>query len=154
KVRMHRETKEVSAYAMVVGKNGARLQKSTTDETRCTATSGDKPQFVRLFAGADSTACHSFAGGPRPGLRAEAIDMSDLAAIVERFSDRPVLDQTDLTGLYKIAIPGWELPASESREQSPRAAGSEATVDKSLGDPGRATISDVIQALGLRLEPT
>jgi uncharacterized protein (TIGR03435 family) len=154
KVRIRREAKEVPVYAMVIGKNGSKLQKSSMDEERCTATSSDKPQFIRLFAAPDSTACHSFAGGPRPGLRADAIDMSDLAAVAERFSDRPVIDRTGLTGLYKIAIPGWELPGPESREQPPRAAGSEATVEKGLGDPGRATISDVLQSLGLRLEST
>jgi uncharacterized protein (TIGR03435 family) len=154
KVRIRHETKEVPVYAMVVGKNGSKLQKSAIEETRCTVTSNDKPQFIRLFNSPDPTACHSFAGGPRPGLRGDAVDMSDLAAMAERFSDRPVVDHTGLSGLYKIAIPGWELAGPESREQSPRAAGSETTVDKALGDPGRATFSDVLQSLGLRLEST
>jgi len=150
KVRIRRETKEVSVYAMVVGKNGPKLQKSMMDDTRCTATSTDKPQLARLFGGIDPASCHSFSGGPRPGLRGEAIDMSDLAAVMERFSDRPVLDHTGLTGLFKIAIPGWNL-----REPSPRPTGSEPTAEnRALGDPGRPTISDVLQDLGLRLEST
>src|SRR5205823_314044 len=127
KVRIRRETKEVPVYAMVVGKNGAKLQKSTIDDTRCSATSTNKPQVTRLFTLIDSASCHSFAGAPRFGLRGEAIDMWDLAAVVERFSDRPVLDRTGLTGLYRIAIPAWEL-----REPSPYEQGSEPAAEQSV----------------------
>ena len=72
KVRIRRETKEVPVYAMVVGRNGTKLQKSTMNETQCTATSTDKPQVFRLFSGGDSVSCHSFAGAPGFGLHAEA----------------------------------------------------------------------------------
>ena len=74
--------------------------------------------------------------------------MWDLAVAVERFSDRPVLDHTGLTGLYSIAIPAWEL-----REPPPYEKGPEPTVEKSApGDPGRPTLSEALQDLGLRLE--
>ena len=76
--------------------------------------------------------------------------MWDLAAVVERFSDRPVLDRTGLTGLYRIAIPAWEL-----REPSPYEQGSEPAAEQSVpGDPGRPRLSDVLQDLGLRLDST
>jgi uncharacterized protein (TIGR03435 family) len=150
KVRILRENKEMPVYALVVGKNGARLQKSALDETQCTAMSTDKPQFLRLLVATDSSACHSFAGGPRPGLRGQAVDMLDLAAVIERFSDRPVVERTGLAGLYKIDIPGWDM-----QEKVPRPAGSEPTVeDRGLADPSRPNMSDVIQNLGLRLEST
>jgi uncharacterized protein (TIGR03435 family) len=147
KVRIRRETKEVPVYAMVVGKNGAKLQKSTMDDTRCTATSTDKPHAFRLFTGVDSASCHSFAGAPRFGLHAEAIDMSDLAAIVERFSDRPVLDHTGLTRLYKIATRAWEPSARPTGLEPP-------AENPAPGDPGHPTLSVVLQDLGLRLEST
>jgi uncharacterized protein (TIGR03435 family) len=144
KVRVRRETKEVPVYAMVVDKNGAKLQKSTMDETRCTATSTDKPQVFRFFTGGDSGSCHSFAGAPRFGLHAEAIDMSDLAVIVERFSDRPVLDRTGLRGLYKIATPAWEM--FQSSEPAPE--------NRAPGDSLRPALSTLLQDVGLRLEST
>jgi uncharacterized protein (TIGR03435 family) len=74
--------------------------------------------------------------------------MWDLAAVVERFSDRPVLDRTGLTGLYRIAIPAWELREPSPYEREPTAEPSVA------GDPGRPRLSDVLQDLGLRLEST
>jgi len=144
KVRIRRETKEVPVYSMVVGRSGARLQKSTVDETRCTATSIDKPQVFRLFTGRDSASCHSFAGAPRFGLHAEAIDMADLAAIVERFSDRPVLDHTGLAGLYKIDTPAWEM--FQSSELGPE--------NSAPGDSLRPPLSALLQDVGLRLEST
>lgn len=147
KVRVRRETKEVPVYAMVVGKNGLKLQKSAMDETQCSAASTDKPLLVRLLLGSDSASCHSFAGGPTPGwLHGDALDMSDLAAVMERFSDRPVLDRTGLTGLYKIAVPAYNLR---------RPTGPEPTAEnRALDDPARQTVSDALQDLGLRLEST
>src|SRR3954464_4233025 len=64
KVRVRRETKEVPVYAVGAGKTGAQLQKSTMDDTGCTATSTDKPHAFRLATGVDSASCHSFAGAP------------------------------------------------------------------------------------------
>jgi uncharacterized protein (TIGR03435 family) len=148
KVRIRRETKEVGIYAMVVGKNGPKLQRSAMDDTQCTAISTDKPQLVRLLLGTDAVSCHSFANGPTPGwLHGEAVDMADLATVMERFSDRPVVDHTGLTGFYKIAVPAWGL------RHPPRPAGSEPE-SRDLADPERPTASDALQDLGLRLEST
>jgi len=151
KVRIRRETKEVPVYAMVVGKNGPKLQKSTMGDAQCSATSTDNPQFVRLMLDAiDPASCHALVGGLGRGFHGEAIDMSDLVAVIERFSDRPVLDQTGLAGLYKIAIPGWE-----PTQALPRPTGSEPTTEnRTPSDPGRQTLSEVLQDLGLRLEST
>jgi uncharacterized protein (TIGR03435 family) len=33
--------------------------------------------------------------------------MLDFAQALEGFSDRPVVDKTGLSGLYKVDIPGW-----------------------------------------------
>jgi uncharacterized protein (TIGR03435 family) len=138
KVRVRREIREVSVYAMVVGRNGVKLQKSPMDPTRCIETATEKPLAFRLFTGLDPASCHSFAGGPRVGIRSEAIDMTDLAAIVERYSDRPVLDKTGLSGLYRIAIPGWDqyMP-QEPKPDSPEPADSlRPTLVALLGDQG------------------
>jgi len=70
--------------------------------------------------------------------------MSDLAAIVERFSDRPVLDRTGLTDLYKIATPAWEM--FQSSEPAPE--------NPAPGASGRPTLSALLQDIGLRLEFT
>jgi uncharacterized protein (TIGR03435 family) len=147
KVRVRRETKDVPVYALVVGKSGPKFQKSALDETRCTAISTDQPLIVRMFYASDAASCHSFAGGPTPGwVHGEAVDMSDLAEVAERFSDRPVLDHTGLTGFYKIAFPAYNLR---------RPTGPEPAAEKrALDDAARPTLSDALQDLGLRLEST
>jgi len=145
KVRVRRETKDVAVYALVAGKNGPKVQKSVMDDTRCTAISTDQPLLVRLFYAADAASCHSFAGGPTPGwVHGEAVDMTDLAAVVERFSDRPVIDHTGLTGFYKIAFPAFNL----RRPTGPETAGEK----RDLEDGTRPTLSDALQDLGLRLD--
>jgi uncharacterized protein (TIGR03435 family) len=145
KLRIRRETKDVPVYVIIVGKNGPKFQKSVMDNAQCTATSTNQPQFIRLFNARDPAACHSFAGGPTPGwVHGEAIDMSDLAAVAERFSDRPVLDHTGLTDLYKIALPASIL----RRPNGPESASEKGALD----DATRPTLSDALQDLGLRLE--
>jgi uncharacterized protein (TIGR03435 family) len=145
KVRIRQETKDVPVYAMVVGKSGPKFQKSTMDDTRCTAISTDLPLIVRMFYAADAASCHSFAGGPTQGwVHGELVDMPDLAMVVERFSDRPVVDHTGLTGFYKIAFPAWNLR---------RPTGPDAIAEKrDLEDASRPTMTDALQDLGLRLE--
>jgi len=151
KLRVSHETKEVPVYALVVGKNGPRLQKSAMDDAQCAAKRDDKLQIARVGGGGDPAACHAFAGGQGPGLRGQAIDMSDLAQAIEVFADRPVVNRTDLNGLYKIDVPGW-VPLGQDAIRSP---GSEATAEeRAFGDPSRPTLSDVLQGLGLRMEAT
>jgi uncharacterized protein (TIGR03435 family) len=151
KVRITHEMKDVPVYAIAVGKNGPKLQKSAMDEAQCAATSADKPEIRSFFAALDPSSCHAFVGGVGRGLRGEAIDMSDLARAIESFSDRPVVNETGLTGLYKIETPGW----TPLREAAPRPPGTEPTAEeRAFADPARPTLSDVLQDLGLRLEST
>src|SRR5262249_41551874 len=121
KVRISRETKEVPVYAIVVGKNGPKLQKSTMDEAQCATKSDEKPQIARLAGAGDPTSCHAFVRGQGRGLRGEAVDMSDLAQAIEVFADRPIVNQTSLNGLYKIEVSGW----TPIREAAPRPPGTE-----------------------------
>ena len=65
--------------------------------------------------------------------------MADLAAWVENWTDRPLLDQTGISGLYRFETRGW-LP------MSPRVdAGSADLAD-------RPTVFQMFAELGLRIE--
>src|SRR5262249_44434573 len=124
---------------------------SAMDEAQCATKSDDKPQIARLAGAGDPTSCHAFVGGQGRGLRGEAVDMSDLAQAIEVFADRPVVNQTGLDGIYKIAGSGW----TSLREAPPRPTGTEPTAEeRAVADPSRPTISDLLQGLGLRLEST
>ena len=65
--------------------------------------------------------------------------MSDLAAYVENWTDRPLLDKTGIKGLYRFETKGW-LPMSPTVD-----AGSSALAD-------RPTVFQMFDALGLRME--
>lgn len=64
------------------------------------------------------------------GVRGTAVDMSDLALYVSNWSDRPVIDQTGLQGLFIVQTEGWTSSAD---------------------DPSRHTLSEVLEPSGLRL---
>ena len=140
KMVIRRESKEIPVYALVVVKGGPKLQRADIDEKDC-------PEASLNPLGPESPStpipdvCHAFNGGMGRGLSARASSMSDLAAFVENFTDRPVLDKTQIRGLYRFETKGW-LP-----------------MDPSSYDPnspavvGRPTISEMFEELGLRMEP-
>ena len=66
--------------------------------------------------------------------------MSDLAAFVENWTDRPLLDKTGIKGLYRFETKGW-LPMDPSM-----GAGSSELAD-------RPTVFQMFAELGLRMEP-
>ncbi len=68
KLAVHRETKEMSIYELVVAKGGPKLKPSTAD---CTA----------------NPMCHGMSGNPRR-MTFTGVDMYDLAPILTGYSDR------------------------------------------------------------------
>jgi uncharacterized protein (TIGR03435 family) len=81
-LRLHRDTKELSVYDLVVGKNGPKLKEST----------GPRPPLPIAHNG--------------PVIRFDLLDRSiaDLIGFVAPNVDRPVLDKTDLAGRYDFSL--------------------------------------------------
>src|SRR5262249_51168973 len=71
KLVAHRESKEGPVYAIVVGKNGPKLQRAAVEDNGC----ADQVTDVT-----DPASCHMFVGGQGQGLHGQAVDISDLAA--------------------------------------------------------------------------
>lgn len=92
-LKIHRETKEVPVYALVVGKNGPKLKE----------TSADAPG-------------NNFVRGSSAGLHMEATrgTMEQLARQLSTTAGRPVIDRTGLTGYYAYTL-DW-IPASRTPE--------------------------------------
>ena len=84
------EMRETPIYLLTVAKGGPKLQKAA--ERDCSA------QNVR---------CHHISGGRSSGLSGYTSDMSDLAATLSLFCDRPVKDGTGIEGNFDIQITGW-----------------------------------------------
>jgi uncharacterized protein (TIGR03435 family) len=107
KLRVHRETKEMQVYALVVGKNGPRLKASSASD-QCsvhTALASDGRNNEETFSNCP---------------------IERLADRLTNIGDRPVLDQTGLTGNYDfrlVAIPEYRsLGRSDPADIPPSAA--------------------------------
>ncbi len=76
----HRETKDQSAYALVAGKNGAKLHASDGDQ-----------QLPVIFA-------------PPSRLIGHGSTMQGLAIVLRRVAGRPVVDKTGLNGTFDFTL--------------------------------------------------
>jgi uncharacterized protein (TIGR03435 family) len=138
---MRREVKELPVYALTVAKNGLRLPASKLGEEDCFYSS------MELANQADSkpVSCHTLLGGQGFGLHGQAIDMSDLAVYLENFTDRPVVDETGVKGLFAIDTKGW-VPL----RGKPAPPGSKAEDGSDLD--GMPSLFTILGEFGLKLE--
>ena len=91
---MRVENKTMSVYALTVAGGGPKLQKLAITEKDCIFDSS--PQ-----------GCHNFVAGFGHPLNAKAIDMDDLAHYIENWTDLPVVNHTELGGLFTVNTEGW-----------------------------------------------
>jgi uncharacterized protein (TIGR03435 family) len=99
-LNVHREKKEMPVYVLLTGKPPLRLKDSVIDKnapppTSFTSTGTGSAQGIAINLGNGSS--FSFAGGKFVGTKTTA---AQIAGILERFSDRPVMDLTELKGTY------------------------------------------------------
>jgi uncharacterized protein (TIGR03435 family) len=138
KLAIRRESKEMPVYALLVAKGGPKLQRADIDEKDCPEAS-----LNALGPISPSTpipdVCHAFNGGMGRGLHSRASSISDLAAYVENWTDRPLLDKTGIRGLYRFETNGWQ-------PMDPSAYGG----SSQFAD--RPTVFQIFEALGLRME--
>jgi uncharacterized protein (TIGR03435 family) len=109
RMRMHRETKEFPVYVLGVAKGGAKIQPSQADVPIAENT-GEKPPAVNVTASGSSAGTtvdlgrgSSFSFGNNR-LEARHMTLASFAEVLTRFLDRPVLDQTGLTGDYDVIL--------------------------------------------------
>jgi uncharacterized protein (TIGR03435 family) len=140
KMRVRREPKEQPAYVITVAKGGPKLQPSKLQESDCVETPGGPMS---------PSGCHSLGGGIGRGLHGDAVTIADVALYVQNWSDKPVVDNTGLTGLYNIQTEGWQ----PMRPRMPNPDGSAPNGgDAGINDPDRQTLFDVFRQLGLKMD--
>lgn len=167
KLAFHRETKEQNAYVLVVGKDGAKLEPSPPDEPKpADAPTSARPDPVQVsgnpqtgmnLRGPNGAGITMQMGPDGMHLVAEKMTLEQLAASVERFVDRPVVDQTGLKGNYKVSLDlsmadlmaaargaGINVPAVGDQAGAPAAG---------PADPaGGTSIFKSVEKMGLKLE--
>jgi uncharacterized protein (TIGR03435 family) len=98
KLRAHRETKEIPAYALLVAKGGPKFKESSPNATESTQT---------------------VVSGRNQSITASKTSMDELAQMIGgAFAlDRPVVDRTGLAGAYDFKIeasPEWRMKGDDS----------------------------------------
>jgi uncharacterized protein (TIGR03435 family) len=138
KLKIHRESREVRAYTLVVGKGGAKLQ--PTIEGTCTPV--DLTQSPRPpLAPGQPPPCGSARSGKDGLLHAQGWTMADLCRALSARLNQKVVDKTGITGVFDIQFALW--------------AGNTSLDDGDPTGPDPAGgLRDAVQKLGLRLEST
>jgi uncharacterized protein (TIGR03435 family) len=177
KLTIHRESKEHSMYALIVGKNGSKLKESLPDDPpsgdASPAAPGAGTGQVRLSGNIEGKGGVTVSGGPNGTMRmsmgpegtmrmeTSKMTLAQLAEVLSRFVDRPVVDMTELKGNYQVTLElsmdvlrnvarsaGVTIPAQPSAGGDAGKSPADAASDPS----GSSSIFASVQQMGLKLE--
>ena len=141
---IHREKKELQVYALIVAKNGPKLQEAKLDDTESSKSKG----------GPASGTGSMVVGGSWGQMKGYASPLANLTGMLTTYLHRPVLDRTDLTGKYDFTLrwtPDENQPQPSSAFQGP--PGSSPNGIPSTEPSGSPSLFTAIQEqLGLKLE--
>ena len=154
-MKIHRESREFPVYALSVPSGGVKLKQSAEDgsmpapATNVSVGGGANGVSVNIGNGSSFT----FADAK---LDARKVTMANFADTLSRFTDRPIVDRTGLTGSYDISI---QLTPEDYRAmliQSAVTAGVKLPPQAlQLLDGARAdSLHSGLRNLGLQLTPT
>jgi uncharacterized protein (TIGR03435 family) len=148
KMVFHRETRELPAYALVVAKGGLKMKEVPPDpdgvdtsKVDVNVTTGARGATVDLGGGA------SIAYGLNK-LEARKVNILSILDSLSKFLDRPVVDETGLTGRYNFTL---EYSVSELKTMVRGNGGDASQIPDFGGD--QPSIFTSVEALGLRFEP-
>ena len=125
KLLIHRESKEVPIYSLVLEKNGPKFEEAVPGVPHPVA--GAIPGGGE-FLSSDGNGVMHFYGAP----------LSAVAGVLSNITGRPVQDATGLTGRYDVAL---KMPSMDSPAQG--------TSDTDSG----LSIFSIVEDLGLKLVP-
>jgi uncharacterized protein (TIGR03435 family) len=124
KLSLHRETKELPVYALVVGKNGPKLHETESGDSSMRSSGGH--------------------------IEAQKSRMPGLAASLSIWAGRPVLDMTGLTGYYDYKL---DFSVDPGLMQGVFAEKAAAIAARAGATDGPSIFTAVQEQLGLKLEP-
>ena len=166
KLALHRDTKDHAIYALVAGKDGAKLKRSDVQTAAVEPDEPKAPGGGNERAGTSDVAKVAGPGGvgPRNGgammmmmdpsgmhLKAAATTLSGLAEAISHFTERPVVDMTGIQGQYDFDLVFSPETIRGMRAMTgpmPHQGG-----EQSEAPPEQApNIVDAVQKYGLKLE--
>jgi uncharacterized protein (TIGR03435 family) len=156
-IKSHKEKKEFSVYALLVGKGPLKLKESPPDSDA----DKDEPKGTVNVAGGGSAAGVSVNLGHGASwsfvpnrFEAKKLTMEQFAANLERFADRPIVDMTGLKGQYDL---GFDVNPDDYRPMLIRSAiyagvSLPPQALRLLDGTSSAELGDALQEIGLKLE--
>jgi uncharacterized protein (TIGR03435 family) len=140
KLTLHREMKEQSVYALIVGKDGPKLkaaERRVDDHSPMALGPDGKPRAMMMFRFSPSGVT----------LTTPSASVASLAGLMSRFTERPVVDLTGLEGQYDFSLTfmpetthGLNTGALLGPDDTPRSS-----------DPA-PSMFEAVRQYGLRLE--
>jgi len=137
KLTLHRETKELPLYALVIAKNGPKLQEAKPGDTYPDGIKGidgrGRPDRMRIGRGL---------------ITGQGVSIALLVRMLSRQQlGRPVLDKTGLTGKYDFTLQ-WTPDVRQAPTAGEQGTDNTPTPDSS----GPSIFTSIQEQLGLRLE--
>ena len=148
-MKSHRETRELPAYALVVGKAGLKIKEIPPDTDAVATGKVD----VNVTGGGRGGTTVDLGGGSQISyglnkLEARKVTFPLILDSLSKFLDRPVVDETGLTGRYNFTL---EYSVEELRNLV-RASGADASRIPDFGGD-QPSIFTSVESIGLKLEP-
>jgi len=190
KLTVHHDSKEQSVFALVVGKNGPKLKQVEADASVPSTPDAAPPKPGALVIGSGENQMRispnsdgkgaTIAAGPMGQMKFSVVEggmmrmefakvgMAEFTDLLSRFTDKPVIDKTELKGKYEVAL---DLSMEEMRNVARVTAaqsgimmpgpgggpggggdGSKSPADAASAPSGNSVLG-AVQQLGLKLEP-
>jgi uncharacterized protein (TIGR03435 family) len=167
KLKVHKESREQSVYALVVGKGGSKLQPSKPEEpekegepkTPSNQVSMRQEGNGMVVKTGQGTMKMSMGANGMMRMESEKLSMEQFADMLTGFLDKPVVDQTELKGNY---IVGLDLSMEDLRAVAAKAGvampggapgGAASATPGGASDPGAGpALLGSVQQLGLKLD--
>jgi uncharacterized protein (TIGR03435 family) len=150
KLVMHRETRELPAYALVVAKGGLKVKELPPDPD---AADEGKVDVNVTGGGRGGTVVNlgngSYISYGLNKLEAKKVTFASLMDSLAKFVDRPIVDMTDLKGRYDLTL---EYSVDELRSLVRASGGDGSRIPDFGGDP-TVSIFSSLEGIGLKLEP-
>lgn len=135
KVLVHRETKEMPVYELVIAKNGPKLTKAPDRDC-------------------SDSKCHMWGpGNPmmQGGFPGTSVDMDDLIDVMEKWLDHPAVNKTNIKGMFDI-----HLQFNPRPNAAPGGQRDDVPTSERVANADAASLPDIFTALqeqlGLKLE--
>jgi uncharacterized protein (TIGR03435 family) len=142
KMKVHRETREQSAYVLLVGKNGPKLTASPEPvATQPGADGGKRDTGSRSSSRSDGQTVH---------FEMRRMTIADFAKTLGAQLQRPVVDETGLTGKYDIDLDFAVADLGGGRNAA--MVGPAGDAGPAMASAPGASIFGAVQQLGLKLE--